>query len=73
MLKVVETAGKKPEGFLQKVNELFEGHTPDRVNSFCLEILEFINFTEQTVEWANYFLKDSEQNWLEHEPPIDDL
>jgi predicted nucleotidyltransferase len=73
LLKVVETAEKKPEGFLSKIDELFEGHTLETVNNFCQEILGFINFTERTVDWPNYFLKDSEQNWLAHEPPIDDL
>jgi hypothetical protein len=73
LLKVVETTDKKPEGFLRKVDDLLARHTLEQVNSFCLEILEFIDFTEQIVDWPNYFLKDSEQNWLEHEPPIDDL
>ena len=73
LLKVLETADKKPAGFLEKINNLFENHTLERVNHFCLEVLAFINFTEQTVDWPNYFLKDSEQNWLAHEPPVDDL
>ena len=73
MLKLVETADKKPVGFIRKVDRLLEGDTLEDVNSFCQEILAFINFTEQTVDWPNYSLKDSEQNWLEHEPPIDDL
>ena len=73
LLKVVETADKKPTEFLNKLNDLLEKNTVDLVNSFCLEILSFINFTEQTIDWPNYFLKDSEQNWLEHEPPVEDL
>lgn len=73
LLRVVGTADKKPEGFLAKVDELFDGHTLENVNRFCQEILAFIDFTEQTIDWPNYFMKDSEQNWIEHEPPIDDL
>lgn len=73
LLRVVGTADKKPEGFLGKVDELLAAHTLESVNDFCQEVLTFINFTEQTVDWPNYFMKDSEQNWLEHEPPIDDL
>jgi len=30
-------------------------------------------FTEQIIDWSNYFMKDSEQNWLAHEPSIDDV
>ncbi|MCB0192119.1 MAG: nucleotidyltransferase domain-containing protein [Anaerolineae bacterium] len=73
MLKVVETADKKPARFLEKVDDLFKQHSLEKVNRFCLEMLAFIHFNEQTVDWPNYFLKDSEQNWLEHEPPVDDL
>ena len=73
MLDVLEKAEQKPAGFLEKINELFESHTLENVNNFCMEILEYINFNEQTVDWPNYFLKDSEQNWVEHEPPVDDL
>ncbi|MCB9078524.1 MAG: hypothetical protein H6631_13070 [Anaerolineaceae bacterium] len=73
LLKVVERAAKKPAGFLEKINDLLENHTLERVNRFCLDVLAFITFTEQTVDWPNYFLKDSEQNWLAHEPPVDDL
>ena len=73
MLAVLNTAKNKPSDLMQKIDELFVNHSLETVNSFCIEILEFINFTEKTVDWPNYFLKDSEQNWLEHEAPIDDL
>jgi hypothetical protein len=73
MLKVLETAENKPENLMQKIDSLFSSHSLEMVNAFCTEILDFINFTEKTVDWPNYFLKDSEQNWLDHEPPVDDL
>ncbi len=73
MLEEVKKAIYKPDSIIIKIDELFENHTIERVNEFCKEVLDFINFTEKTVDWPNYFLKDSEQNWIEHEPPIDDL
>lgn len=73
MLKVLETAENKPAGLLEKIDDLFDNHSLEKVNSLCTDILDFINFTEKTVDWPNYFLKDSEQNWLEHEAPIDDI
>jgi len=73
MLEEVKKAQKKPNDFLKNINKLFEHHTIENVNRFCEEVLKFIDFTEQTVDWPNYFLKDSEQNWIEHEAPIDDL
>lgn len=73
MLRVLGTAEKKPEGFFEKIDELFENHTLEKVNEFCAEILGFVGLEEKAVDWPNYFLKDSEQNWIEHEPPVDDL
>ena len=73
MLKVLETANNKPNNFLKSIDDLFSSHSLEMVNGFCAEILDFISITEKTVDWPNYFLKDSEQNWLEHEAPIDDI
>lgn len=73
MLKVLETAEHKPANLMQKIEDLFDNHSLVKVNNYCDEIFGFINFTEKTIDWPNYFLKDSEQNWIEHEAPIDDL
>jgi predicted nucleotidyltransferase len=73
MLRVLETADKKPENFFKKIDDLFDNHSLELVNTFCEKILDFINFTEKSVDWPNYFLIDSEQNWLEHEAPVDDI
>ena len=73
MLEEVKTAMDKPDEYMEKVNALFESHTIDKVNEFCKEVLDFVKLDEQMIDWANYFLRDSEQNWTEHEPPVDDL
>lgn len=73
MLEEVKLAPRKPDNFIQKIDELFKKHTIEGVNNFCTNVLDYIGFDELTVDWPNYFLKDSEQNWIEHEPPIDDL
>jgi hypothetical protein len=73
MLRVLESAENKPQNLMQKIDDLLNNHSHDTVNGFCNEILDFINFTEKTVDWPNYFLTDNEQNWIEHEAPIDDI
>jgi hypothetical protein len=73
MLREVESAEIKPADFIQKIDNLLNNHSLEMVNGFCKDILNFIDFTEKTVDWPNYFLKDSEQNWLNHEAPIDDI
>ena len=73
MLKVLETASAKPENILEKINILIENNSIEYVEKYAAEIFEFIGFTEKTVDWPNYFLRDSEQNWIEHEAPVDDI
>jgi hypothetical protein len=73
MLRVLETAENKPGNLHKKIDNLLNNHSIEKVNGFCDEVLHFIDFTEKTVDWPNYFLKDSEQNWIDHEAPVDDI
>lgn len=73
MLKEVETAENKPRDFMSMIDVLLNDNSLEKVNGFCEDIFNFINFTEKTVDWPNYFIRDSEQNWIEHDPPVDDL
>ena len=61
MLEEVKTGTSKPNGYMDKVDELFESHTLDKVNKFCKEVLDFVKLDENAIDWPNYFLKDSEQ------------
>ena len=73
MLKVVEKSRRKPLRLMEKINLLLENHSLEKVNEFCEEILKFINYNDKSVDWPNYFLRDSEQNWINYEPPVDDI
>ena len=73
MLKVVEKSSRKPLRLMEKINLLLENHSLEKVNEFCEEILKFINYNDKSVDWPNYFLRDSEQNWINYEPPVDDI
>ena len=73
LLRVVEHAKVKPEGFDKAVNQLLAHHDLEVVNQFCGQLIRFLQIDEKTLDWPNHFLHDSELNWMEHEPPIDDL
>lgn len=73
LLKVLESAESKPSNLMEKINLMFDNHSLEKVNNFCNDIFDFIGYTEKSVDWPNYFLKDSEQTWIEHEAPIDDI
>lgn len=73
LLNETFTAENKPAEFKESIFKLTEDHNIEFVNKFCEEVLAFVNLEEKSIDWPNQFLIDSEQNWLEHEPPVDDL
>ncbi|GMK40877.1 hypothetical protein PCCS19_39330 [Paenibacillus sp. CCS19] len=73
LLNVVRSAPRKPANFDSSIEHLLAHHTQDDVNDFCYRVLQFIGLEENSVDWPNQFLHDSEFNWIAHEPPIEDL
>ena len=73
MLRVLEKAQNKPDNIIERINDLYANHSIEKVNSFCDDLFSFANLDQNDFDWGNYFLKDNELNWIEHEPPIDDL
>ncbi len=73
LLRVVAQAPSKPRNFEATLERLL--HTPNRdlVALLCSEVLAFVGLEEKAIDWPNQFLLDSEWNWVEHEPPVDDL
>lgn len=73
LLRVVAQAPAKPRNFDQTLERILNTPNQDLVVEFCGAVLAFVGLTEKTVDWPNQFLVDSEWNWVEHEPPVDDL
>ena len=73
LLRVVERAEVKPEGFDKALTQLLAAHDLETVNQFSSQLIRFLQIDEKALDWPNHFLHDSELNWMEHEPPIDDL
>ena len=73
LLRLTGTAQNRPEKFMFKIEDLLSQHSEKKVNDFCSAVIEFHNISENDIDWPNYFLRDSERNWLYHEPPVDDL
>ena len=73
LLRVTEQAENKPDQFDETLKQVMVNHNLELVNEFAGQVLNFLGIEEKSLDWPNYFLRDSEQNWLEHEAPIDDL
>ena len=73
MLKELETAPDMPEGMMTDIYGLLDDPSNEKINVLYNKVFDFIGFSDNTVDWPNYFMADSEQNWIDHEPPVDDL
>lgn len=73
MLKVLQTADRKPPKMMTDIDELLKTPSNEKVNDYCKKILSLIDMDEKDIFWPNQFMKDSELNWIDGEPPVDDL
>jgi predicted nucleotidyltransferase len=73
LLRVLEKAEDKPEGLMAAIDALHR--EPTRANADHFRELVIFHGPWEVPEagWPSQFLVDSELNWLEGEPPIDDL
>lgn len=73
MLQVLATADRKPPKMMMDIDQLLKAHSIEKVNDYCSKLLSFIDLDEKDIFWPNLFMKDSELNWMNSEPPVDDL
>lgn len=73
LLAETERAPNKPGGLMAQLASLLEAPTFSRAQVLSDLIFSHVGSTEKDTDWPNQFLRDSEQNWLEHEAPIEDL
>lgn len=75
LLRVAESAPRKPAGFPGNIKQLLTDHSWEKVDAYCRGILDFagVSFAEADAIWPTRFMKDTELTWMTGEPPIDDL
>lgn len=73
LLRETAKAEYKPVAFEESLQQLLTVHDQNHINHLGDQVLEFVGIAEKPPDWPNHFLRDSELNWMLHEPPIDDL
>jgi predicted nucleotidyltransferase len=73
LLTVTDSAPNKPRSFDSLLGEVMNKPTIAVVENSIKELFKFLNLEEKYIDWPNTFLKDSEWNWVDHDPPVDDL
>lgn len=72
-LRVLATAPDKPEGFLELIEQLASDPGPDAIERFAGMVRDYGSWDMSEGGWGAQFMQDSELNWLNAPPPIDDL
>lgn len=73
MLRALAAAPEKPEGLMEGIDALLRKPTAAGAASLADLVVQFREWPQSEQGWPNVFLKDSEWNWWEHEPPVEDL
>ena len=73
LLAELAKAERTPENFLTDVQTLLHNPSEEFVTEFCRRVLDFAGYDEKSYFWPDRFMRDSEQNWMSHEAPVDDL
>jgi hypothetical protein len=63
----------RPDDFVDLVRALVTERTPAAAEAVVMSLLQFREWPQAPVRWSTQFMLDSEWNWLDGEPPIDDL
>ncbi|MDQ8205380.1 nucleotidyltransferase domain-containing protein [Pelagicoccus sp. SDUM812003] len=73
LLQETKRAEAQPPGFQDQLAAFLENPTFDQAQVITDQLLAFLGNTESEIDWPNQFMTDSELNWKDAPPPIDDL
>ena len=73
LLRTVAEVPERPDDFVDLVRALAIERTPAAAEAVVVSLLLFREWPQAQAGWSTQFMLDSEWNWLDGEPPIDDL
>jgi predicted nucleotidyltransferase len=73
LLRVLEKAPDKPEGLKEAIDALYTEPTRAHADRFRELVIFHGPWEVPEAGWPSQFMIDSELNWLDGEPPVDDL
>jgi hypothetical protein len=73
LLRTVAEVPDRPDDFVDLVRALAIERTPSAAEAVVMSLLLFREWPQALAGSSTQFMLDSEWNWLDGEPPIDDL
>ena len=71
-MREVRAAPAKPPGFDRLLDRLVREPTMAHANAFCQAIEQFMHLERYEEGWISRFVIDTEWNWLDARPPVED-
>jgi hypothetical protein len=72
-LRVLANVPLQPAGLITQIEALATDPTRERIEEFAKSIREFRPWKISHAKWPAQFMADSENNWLHHPAPVDDI
>ncbi len=72
-LRVLDGVPDRPGDLMARIADLYASPSADHVKAFYETIVSFRTWNSGGASWPVQFVADSELNWLDGPPPIDDL
>lgn len=76
-LRVLASAEDKPKGMMERIDSLTRDPDRDKVEDFFQSVAGFRRWVGEDISygrsWGQFFMYDSELNWLSGHTPVDDL
>jgi hypothetical protein len=73
LLRTVAEVPDRPDDFVDLVRTLAIEQTPEAAEAVVVSLIFFREWPQAPAGWSTQFMLDSEWNWLDGEPPVDDL
>ena len=73
LMRTVGELADRPDDLLDLATALLASPTPENADAFATSIVFFTEWPAASTAWSAQFVLDSEWNWLEHPPPVEDL
>ena len=72
LMRAVGDAPEKPDGLLDLAERLLASPTVENADAFASAVVFFRQWPLSATPWTAQIVLDSEWNWLDHRPPIED-
>lgn len=72
-LRVLAEAKEKPAGLMEDIDRLTRDMRMENIETLYKKIDEYRQWVSDDISWGQFFMDDSELNWLDGHTPIDDL